>query len=115
VPLPTESWRAPVAGSPDSYHPGFQSSPSYVKRQESSGNKFTMSGATTTIDEERVAESSGRYGRLHEEGLDRVSPVQERPLPTGRRESNGGDISPVESRFDRKDGTSVAKGPGVRY
>lgn len=74
-----------------------------------------MSGATTTIDEERVAESSGRYGKLHEEGLDRVSPVHERTLPTGLRRESSGDISPVESRFDRKDGSSAAKGAGVRY
>jgi hypothetical protein len=32
-------------GSPDSYHPGFQSTPSYLGRQESSANNITMHGA----------------------------------------------------------------------
>lgn len=38
-------------GSPDSYHPGYQSTPSYLGRQESSVNNLTMHGAQTSIPE----------------------------------------------------------------
>merc|ERR1711881_526517 len=97
---PQESWRREYAGSPQSYNPGYQSTPSYIKRQESSGENFTMRGAATdpvdgpaagtgTIAEERVQESAGRYGRVSpEEGRD------------GRQASLQGDVSPVE-RFTR--------------
>lgn len=47
APLPAESWRRPERVGPDgSYAPGYRSTPSYLHRQESSGDKLTMSGAT---------------------------------------------------------------------
>jgi hypothetical protein len=39
-------------GSPDSFHPGYQSTPSYLGRQESSANNLTMHGAQPQIAEE---------------------------------------------------------------
>jgi hypothetical protein len=39
-------------GPPDPYHPGFQSTPSYLGRQESSSNNLTMHGAKPQIAEE---------------------------------------------------------------
>ena len=109
---PQESWRREDAGSPQSYNPGYQSTPSYIKRQESSGENFTMRGAATdpvdgpaagtgTIAEERVQESAGRYGRVSpEEGRD------------GRQASLQGDVSPVESRYNPPSSTA---GTGYRY
>ncbi|CAO2652552.1 Nn.00g008350.m01.CDS01 [Neocucurbitaria sp. VM-36] len=38
--------------SPDPYHPGYQSTPSYLGRQESSANNLTMHGAQQSITEE---------------------------------------------------------------
>jgi hypothetical protein len=90
-PRGAESWRDNSPGPEQSYHPGYQSTPSYVKRQESSGDHMTMHGAgiaQSAIDEERVTESAGRYGR--------VSPVIDRD--SGRPQSQG-NVSPVDSRF----------------
>ncbi|OAL56230.1 hypothetical protein IQ07DRAFT_1733 [Pyrenochaeta sp. DS3sAY3a] len=39
-------------GSPDSYNPGYQSTPSYLGRQESSTNNLTMHGAQQPITED---------------------------------------------------------------
>jgi hypothetical protein len=39
-------------GPPEPYHPGFQSTPSYLGRQESSANNLTMHGAQPQIAEE---------------------------------------------------------------
>ncbi|KAL6707514.1 hypothetical protein ACN47E_004084 [Coniothyrium glycines] len=39
------------AGPPDSYNPGYQSTPSYLGRQESSAHNLTMHGAQATIKE----------------------------------------------------------------
>jgi len=39
-------------GSPDTYHPGYHSTPSYLGRQESSANNLTMHGAQPPIAEE---------------------------------------------------------------
>ena len=107
---PQESWRQDDAGSPQSYNPGYHSTPSYIKRQESSGDHFTMRGAgpadngpepgTGTIAEDRVQESAGRYGRVSpEEGRD------------GRVGSLQGDVSPVESRYN----APHSAGTGYRY
>jgi hypothetical protein len=102
-----ESWRRDDAGSPESYNPGFHSTPSYIKRQESSGENITMRGAATdppegtgTIAEERVQESAGRYGRVSPEvARDRNGSGSDGrigPLPGSPRA--GADISPVSTR-----------------
>jgi hypothetical protein len=93
---PAESWRDPSAGEPQSYHPGYGSTPSYVQRQESSGDHLTMHGADTSpmIADGRVQESAGRYGR--------VSPVIERDGRTG----SVGEVSPVESRYSAPGGVA---------
>ncbi|KAI8932675.1 hypothetical protein NX059_010169 [Plenodomus lindquistii] len=71
-------------GSPDSYHPGYQSTPSYLGRQESSANNLTMHGAQTTIAEEDPypAPQRPRTPELHipqqQSQAHDVSPVAER-------------------------------------
>jgi hypothetical protein len=98
---PAESWRDPAPGPQGSYHPGFNSTPSYLHRQESSGDHLTMHGAGSnpTINEERVQESAGRYGR--------VSPEEHRDARAGSL----GDVSPVESRYASPTGPAA----GYRY
>lgn len=49
---PQDSRSNGYGGSPDSYHPGYQSTPSYLGRQESSANNLTMHGAQQSITEE---------------------------------------------------------------
>jgi hypothetical protein len=102
---PAESWRDPAPGQSQSYHPGFSSTPSYMHRQESSGDHLTMHGAGSdpAIAEERVVESAGRYGR--------VSPVAEREART----ASLGDVSPVESRYGAPGNGASAGPPGYRY
>ncbi|KAF2104106.1 hypothetical protein NA57DRAFT_70319 [Rhizodiscina lignyota] len=39
---------SPKTGSPTSYHPGYQSTPSYMHRQQSSGDKLVMHGGRTS-------------------------------------------------------------------
>lgn len=80
---PTNPRSNGYGGSPDSYHPGFQSTPSYLHRQESSANNLTMHGAA--IQEEdatqrpRTPEANGTQPRQ----LD-VSPIAERNTVTYR-------------------------------
>ncbi|KAF2849128.1 hypothetical protein T440DRAFT_138226 [Plenodomus tracheiphilus IPT5] len=76
-------------GSPDSYHPGYQSTPSYLGRQESSVNNLTMHGAQTTIAEEDPypAPQRPRTPELHmpaQSQANDVSPVAERNTVTYR-------------------------------
>jgi len=72
-------------GSPDSYHPGYQSTPSYLGRQESSANNLTMHGAQPPIAEEdhdrrpRTPEPSMPQQQAHD-----VSPIAERNTVTYR-------------------------------
>jgi len=73
-------------GSPESYHPGYQSTPSYLGRQESSANNLTMHGAAPAIREEeeqtrpRTPEASQGQARTHND----VSPIAERNTVTYR-------------------------------
>ena len=70
-------------GSPDSYHPGYQSTPSYIHRQESAANNLTMHGAA--IQEEdasqrlRTADHNMTQPQQHD-----VSPIAERNTVTYR-------------------------------
>lgn len=75
-------------GSPDSYHPGYQSTPSYLGRQESSANNLTMHGAQPPIAEEqpppmpprpRTPEANVPPSQAHD-----VSPIAERNTITYR-------------------------------
>ncbi|KAL5118013.1 hypothetical protein ACEQ8H_004159 [Pleosporales sp. CAS-2024a] len=73
-------------GSPDSYHPGYQSTPSYLGRQDSSANNLTMHGAAPQIKEEDENEGR-RTPELHIRGQqtrDDVSPIAERNTVTYR-------------------------------
>ncbi|KAI4930411.1 hypothetical protein J4E85_005038 [Alternaria conjuncta] len=71
-------------GSPDPYHPGFQSTPSYLGRQESSANNLTMHGAQPTIQEED----------------DHMRPRAERPRTPDLNvpQQQAPDVSPVAER-----------------
>ncbi|KIW04901.1 uncharacterized protein PV09_04072 [Verruconis gallopava] len=88
---PAESWRDKSPGSQGSYNPGYTSTPSYVRRQESGGDHLTMHGAgiEDALPEERITQSAGRYGR--------VSPDDTRD-DASRLDSLRGDVSPLESR-----------------
>ncbi|CAA9960914.1 hypothetical protein PTNB73_05372 [Pyrenophora teres f. teres] len=72
-------------GSPDSYHPGYHSTPSYLGRQESSANNLTMHGAQPPIAEEddhrrpRTPETNKPHQQAHD-----VSPIAERNTVTYR-------------------------------
>lgn len=74
-------------GSPDSYHPGYQSTPSYLGRQESSANNLTMHGAQPQISEEE------EYARDY--------PTTQRPktpeLNVPQKQSHN-DVSPIADR-----------------
>jgi len=72
-------------GSPNSYHPGYQPTPSYLGRQESSANNLTMHGAQPPITEEddhgrpRTPELNVPQQQAHD-----VSPIAERNTVTYR-------------------------------
>lgn len=80
---PTNPRSNGYGGSPDSYHPGYQSTPSYMQRQESSANNLTMHGAA--IPEEnadqrpRTPDANATQPRQHD-----VSPIAERNTVTYR-------------------------------
>ncbi|KAF1835830.1 hypothetical protein BDW02DRAFT_266397 [Decorospora gaudefroyi] len=78
-------------GSPDSYHPGFQSTPSYLGRQESSANNFTMHGAQPSIieEDEHMRQHNGRprtpeTNAPQQHQAQDVSPITERNTVTYR-------------------------------
>ncbi|KAG9187283.1 hypothetical protein G6011_05154 [Alternaria panax] len=77
-------------GSPDPYHPGFQPTPSYLGRQESSANNLTMHGAQPPIQEEdehtRPRTERPRTPDLYvpQQQAHDVSPVAERNTVTYR-------------------------------
>lgn len=81
-------------GSPDSYHPGFQSSPSYMGRQESSATNLTMHGAVQhpITEEEEYARDypAGQRSRTPDlnvppqQSHTDVSPIAERNTVTYR-------------------------------
>ncbi|KAF2827831.1 hypothetical protein CC86DRAFT_404873 [Ophiobolus disseminans] len=76
-------------GSPDSYHPGYQSTPSYLGRQESSANNLTMHGAQPP----QISE---------EEEYARDYPVGQRPrtpeLTVPPQQQSHTDVSPIAER-----------------
>jgi len=76
--------------SPDSYHPGFQSTPSYLGRQDSSANNLTMHGAAPQIKEEDESAYDMRGPKTSERNVPQtqaqpdVSPIAERNTVTYR-------------------------------
>jgi hypothetical protein len=77
---PTNPRSNGYGGSPDSYHPGYQSTPSYMKRQESSANNLTMHGAAIQEEERpRTPDHNATQPQQHD-----VSPIAERNTVTYR-------------------------------
>lgn len=77
--------RANGGGSPDSYHPGYQSTPSYLGRQESSANNLTMHGAQTSIPEEEARPHTPDVNQPQQQHQNHnVSPIAERNTVTYR-------------------------------
>jgi hypothetical protein len=70
-------------GLPDPYHPGFQSTPSYLGRQESAANNLTMRGAQPPISEETERPRTPELNVPQQQAHD-VSPVAERNTVTYR-------------------------------
>jgi hypothetical protein len=87
---PTNPRSEGYGGSPDSYHPGFQSTPSYLGRQDSSANNLTMHGAAPQIKEEDESPYETQQPRTPELNVPRqqtqhdVSPIAERNTVTYR-------------------------------
>ena len=84
---PTNPRTNGYGASPNSYHPGYQSTPSYIQRQESSANNLTMRGAGSPIQEE----SAGQRPRTPDDSVTQqqqqhhdVSPIAERSTVTYR-------------------------------
>ncbi|KAH7080959.1 hypothetical protein FB567DRAFT_116900 [Paraphoma chrysanthemicola] len=73
-------------GSPEPYHPGYQSTPSYLGRQESSTNNLTMHGAAPRITEEE------EYARDYPAGQGPRTPDANAPRQTHN------DVSPIAER-----------------
>lgn len=80
---PTNPRSNGYGGSQDSYHPGYQSTPSYIHRQESSANNLTMHGAAIPEEETgqrpRTPDHNAAQPRQHD-----VSPIAERNTVTYR-------------------------------
>lgn len=77
-------------GSPDSYHPGYQSTPSYLGRQESSANNLTMHGAQPPqIREEEEYARDYPAGQQHPR-------TPELSVPQQQQSHN--DVSPIAER-----------------
>ncbi|KAH4081963.1 hypothetical protein HBI80_201750 [Parastagonospora nodorum] len=87
---PTNPRAEGYGGSPDSYHPGFQSTPSYLGRQDSSANNLTMHGAAPQIKEEDESPYDMRQPKTPELNVPQqqtqhdVSPIAERNTVTYR-------------------------------
>ncbi|ORY16474.1 hypothetical protein BCR34DRAFT_476427, partial [Clohesyomyces aquaticus] len=79
----------PSTGSPTSYNPGFQSTPSYLGRQESSSNNMTMHGAAPV---QRTLSEEEEYARDYPIGAGPRTPEQ-----TGRPHRDS-DVSPIAER-----------------
>ncbi|KAF1364521.1 hypothetical protein EJ07DRAFT_172543 [Lizonia empirigonia] len=78
---PTNPRANGYGGASDSYHPGYQSTPSYMQRQESSANNLTMHGAGSPIQEE-----AGQRPRTPDQNAPQhdISPIAERNTVTYR-------------------------------
>lgn len=74
-------------GSPDSYHPGYQSTSSYLGRQESASNNLTMHGAQPPLTEEE------EYAREYPAGQRPRTPDGNAPRPPQTH-----DVSPIAER-----------------
>ncbi|KAF2120183.1 hypothetical protein BDV96DRAFT_486288, partial [Lophiotrema nucula] len=75
-------------GSPESYHPGFQPTPSYLGRQESSSNNLTMHGAASR----RELTEEEEYARDYPASGGPRTPEQT------RRPQRDSDVSPIAER-----------------
>lgn len=80
---PTNPRTNGYSGPPDSYHPGYQSTPSYIHRQESSANNLTMHGAAIPEEDasQRPRTPDHNATQPHQHG---VSPIAERNTVTYR-------------------------------
>jgi hypothetical protein len=76
---PTNPRSNGYGGSPDSYHPGYQSTPSYIHRQESATNNLTMHGAVIPEERPQTPERNATQPQQHD-----VSPIAERNTVTYR-------------------------------
>ncbi|KAF2997850.1 hypothetical protein E8E13_002312 [Curvularia kusanoi] len=84
---PTNPRSNGYGGSPESYHPGYQSTPSYLHRQESSANNLTMHGAAIAEEEgasqrPRTPDANGTQQQQQQQHD--VSPIAERNTVTYR-------------------------------
>ncbi|KAF2492051.1 hypothetical protein BU16DRAFT_529431 [Lophium mytilinum] len=103
-----------TSGSPNNYHPGYATTPSYLQRQESAGNNVTMHGGASPpngglgmrggrmTEEEEYARDypigGALQGQREQEAWNSEprTPEQGGRRPVGRRESE--DVSPVAER-----------------
>lgn len=76
---PTNPRSNGYGGSPDSYHPGYQSTPSYIHRQESATNNLTMHGAAIPEERSQTPDRNLTQPQQHD-----VSPIAERNTVTYR-------------------------------
>lgn len=82
---PTNPRSNGYGGSPDSYHPGYQSTPSYIHRQESSANNLTMHGAAIKEEEEEASQRPRTLEHnVAQPPQPDVSPIAERNTVTYR-------------------------------
>jgi hypothetical protein len=70
--------------APDTYHPGFQSTPSYLGRQESAANNLTMRGAQPPISEGTERPDTPELHVPQQQQAHDVSPIAERNTVTYR-------------------------------
>ncbi len=71
-------------GATQPYHPGYESTPSYMQRQESSANNLTMHGASPVQEEDgRQRPQTPEYNATRPQPHD-VSPIAERSTVTYR-------------------------------
>ena len=99
------SWRQPVRGADTSYAPGYTSTPSYIRRQESSGEHATMHGASALAGPDQVSpefERGERIGRGVGTVVGASSEVSGAPSSAPSRFSGSGyDVSPIEAKNER--------------
>jgi GAT domain len=104
APQAQDSWRRPVRGPEGSYAPGFSSTPSYIRRQESSGDNLTMHGggiAEEPEDSDAVSPDLERREKVGR-GVGTVVGGSEVSAPTASevngRSGSDGNVSPIDTR-----------------
>ena len=84
APAPASDRPNGFADVSDPYHPGFQSTPSYLNRQENSANNLTMHGAQAQIAEEDNRQRPQTPDYMTQPEQPDVSPIAERNTVTYR-------------------------------